>query len=293
MSYEMNPPWIDRVLNKHWEAIVDEAPEAGGIPLAPVVASESKRGKLTFEEYGCGHYGCVMPTADPGTVFKVSSDVSEAAFVAQVCELGYQAPGVVRYHKIREIKGVTHRGRRVFILWRQEAYHVGELSHSIRYANAFTKEIVDKYGARDVMEFLKHLDEFQKSAAKVRDVVRKSRNPEALLSQAQNLEDWAWDAVRRAPGRMKAAEKIAYYRRECEMSAEVMANIHVCYLIGQAFEHYIEEGMLLADVHLGNIGQAIPFDPDYSSDHLLITDPGHMVPLRKDRLSVRVPTLGE
>lgn len=286
-SYLMNPPWIDRVLNRHWDKLVKTAPSAGGAPLLPQIATESARGKMTFEEYGCGHYGCVMPTGEPDVVFKVSSDVSEAAFVAQVCQLGYQHPGVVHYFRIREIKGETYRKRRVFVLWRQEAEHVGQVGYG-----KFRAELVDRYGRRDLQEFERDLGLFKRDASVIRDVVRKSRNVPKLLEEAARLEDWAWDAVRRfPPRRMSGPQKVAFYRRKCEMHAEVMANTHICYLIGQAFEHYMDEGMLLADVHLGNIGQAIPYDDDYDTPHLIITDPGHMVPLREDRLKVLVPTL--
>lgn len=286
-TYTMNPPWVDRVLNRHWDKLVEAAPTRGGVPLLPEIATESAHGKMTFEEYGCGHYGCVMPTGDPDVVFKVSSDVSEAAFVAQVCQLGYQHPGVVRYFKIREIKGESHRKRRVFVLWRQEAEHVGQVSYG-----KFRSELVEKYGRRDLQEFEKDLKLFKLAASVIRDVVRKSRDVPLLLEEAAKLEDWAWDAARKyPPRRMSGAQKVALGRRRCEMHAEVMANTHICYLIGQAFEHYMDEGMILADVHLGNIGQAVPWGEDYSTPHLIITDPGHMVPLRQDRLKVLVPTL--
>ena len=60
-----------------------------------------------------------------------------------------------------------------------------------------------------------------------------------------------------------------------EQLAMEMANTHAGSLIGEALGYYLEEGMLLADVHLGNIGEAVP--EGYDCWDLVITDPGHMV----------------
>ena len=51
----------------------------------------------------------------------------------------------------------------------------------------------------------------------------------------------------------------------------MIANTDVVYPIGTALGHYIDEGILLADVHLNNIGRNI------ENDQLIITDPGHAV----------------
>ena len=74
-----------------------------------------------------------------------------------------------------------------------------------------------------------------------------------------------------------------------EQTAMVMANTHAGYLVGEAFAYYLEEGLLLADVHFGNIGEAMP--EDHAACELVITDPGHMVPLKDRWLSVSVPKL--
>jgi hypothetical protein len=54
---------------------------------------------LVVEEYGCGHFGCVMPTYEPGLVIKLTTDVQEAWFVARMMKLAKQ-PGIVAYKKI-------------------------------------------------------------------------------------------------------------------------------------------------------------------------------------------------
>jgi len=78
----------------------------------PVTASVTKRGRRTFKEFGCGHYGCVFPTTVDNMVFKLTSDASEAAFVATALKLPDWPDGMIRYHRIVELSGEKHRRRR-------------------------------------------------------------------------------------------------------------------------------------------------------------------------------------
>lgn len=84
--------------------------------------------------------------------------------------------------------------------------------------------------------------------------------------------------------RLKGAMRVAAYAVACSTLASVMANEEGLYYVGQAFEFFCGEGLLLADVHLGNIGLL-------DQERWGITDPGHMVPLDPRWLSVEIPTL--
>jgi hypothetical protein len=269
-----NPPWVDALLRKHGAALA----ACAGQPLPSPVGRK-------YKELGCGHYGCVLALPTEGLVLKITSDPSEAAFVAAYLQIGHQHPGIVRYDRIVELPE-TYRRRRTFAIWRQEAANVGKFA---------TDELHERYWKKyssSMVEFVRNLTLFKRQAEPVRAVVRASSNPERLLADAAKLEDWAWKSI--ADGHYLGAHRtsaqlVAYKRRQLEMIAEYMASTHAGYLVGQAFDFYLEHGLLLADVHLGNIGEVTPHD--FSSWEIVVTDPGHMVPLDPKWLSVRIPQL--
>jgi hypothetical protein len=81
---------------------------------------------------------------------------------------------------------------------------------------------------------------------------------------------------------------------ECASIAEVMEHTAENSTIGEALAFYLEHGILLADVHANNVGVATrPPDDDYDDYHAMnvITDPGHMVPLQRRWLEIKVPSL--
>lgn len=77
------------------------------------------------KEYGCGVYGCVIPTLDPAIVMKLTTDDTEAQFAAQVADQ-LVAPICVNYHMVLETK-VKHERRTVYLLWRDSADDVGRI----------------------------------------------------------------------------------------------------------------------------------------------------------------------
>ena len=63
------------MFDRYWDQMVARV----GTGLMP---TESDSANWKFEELGCGHYGCVLATESPGTVIKLTTDMSEAAFVS-------------------------------------------------------------------------------------------------------------------------------------------------------------------------------------------------------------------
>jgi hypothetical protein len=87
--------------------------------------------------------------------------------------------------------------------------------------------------------------------------------------------------------------KAAVSLQEAQDLMEIMQHSCESDLVGDAMLQYLNEGLLLADVHQDNVGKVRRKD-EYSGDDLVqnvITDPGHMVPLDKRWLSVEVPSL--
>lgn len=288
-SYVPNPPWVDRVLTAERDAIIDRM----GPDLFPE-PTEAGRKKLKFTELGCGHYGCVLAVPRPGYVFKVSSDPTEAAFIAAAAQLPF-TEGIVKYLSVFETRH-RYRDRPVYVIVREGADNVGQLARGA----------IDMAQRRLEERVLRRMLKFKAWAAIVRDTILRARSPDQMMVDASRLDEWASDAVdyevatsigggtmgtafMYASTHFRGAHRVAYAVQACLYVAQEMANEYVGYLVGQALEHYIEHGILLADVHGGNIGQVER--EDYSRPIWVITDPGHMVPLDPKWTKIEIPEL--
>lgn len=100
------------------------------------------------EKYACGYYGCVYPTPDSGTVFKLTTDEAEAFFAANYPKLAQLEgmEGVVQYYGVVNLIGQVvdvpdqiggSHTRRLWAIWRESARPVdllGRLGHMISAA---------------------------------------------------------------------------------------------------------------------------------------------------------------
>jgi hypothetical protein len=280
--------WVDRHLGLVWERVRQAVPDEEWLPL---VAEERGRGFVSVEELGCGHYGCVMPSYKPEVVVKLTSDTTEAFFVAAALELGRRDEdaweGLTEYFAIYRIKGAFHRRRPLYILWREAAFDVGGPALVKVYRD-------DDYKRRSLQQLFAYLDKFKWSANKVRQALRKGTDPYALVDKAKEYEDWAWGTVEEHPGNAqnalhdkaraphwsknaRGAQGVAAHLRHCQLIAELMEYTCLSDHVGRALSFYLERGLLLADVHQGNVGHVTR--PDYTEPRIVITDPGHAVPL--------------
>lgn len=301
-----NPPWVNKALTSNWQFIADSIPA----PYLPRMTVTRAGNRKVAAEYGCGHYGCVMATEDPDSqiVVKVTSDPSEAEFVTTAwARLAGPEPldagregwmkswtdwpnGIVRYFQIIELEA-SYRNRPVWILWRDEAYDVGDswrLSHS---AN------LDHYEKREISQSMWRLDQFKVNAHYVREKLKKRpewREEAVRLWQAQRnrrtqLYETAVELIleeKRQYGQwqpgfgrityLRGAERLAAHLVACEIAAELMGAEPAFYEVGQALEAFLDKGMLLADVHANNIGRTEE-DRKSALGQWVITDPGHLV----------------
>jgi predicted GIY-YIG superfamily endonuclease len=153
--------------------------------------------------------------------------------------------------------------------------------------------VTSDYTRRAWKELLKNLEGFQKQANVVRNYIHTAKDKEAALDRVAKLKDWAWKAAGSEGMIMRArgAEKAAIAVRQAQSLAEEMAHTYASDAIGGAMDFYIDEGILLADVHANNVGVVTrPPDENYDDWHGInvITDPGHMVPLDPKWLNVRI-----
>jgi hypothetical protein len=288
-------PWVDRSYRALREALLRRVP-ADWLPRT--ITQKETRGTVGFdpprpfvevkvfkkpviEEYGCGSYGCVAPTHKQGLVFKITSDTSEAAFVSRARTLP-ETLGIVQYKAIY-VTDLTHRGRPVFVLWRSEAYSVGD----------WTKGFLQRHGSDDysrqtVREAYALLHSFMQWAKEVAEYVRprlralKRQYDDAEAAQRRALlltELWkayeredpiqVQESVRYAQS-LRGVRRIGMALRTCLYIAQELSSNALLYRVGTALQHYLEEGILLADVHGNNIGL------DHENE-AIITDPGHAV----------------
>jgi len=283
-------PWVDKALAKVLDRIESEvSPE-----WAPVPILNAPRGRKSFEEYGCGHYGCVMPTRTPGVVLKVTSDPSEAWFVAHVLR-GQQdeTEGLVRYFDVRTLPAEERRGRPVYAIWRSEAHEIGRLR---RHAHTSSFTVDPKDDA--LSDGVRRLWTIEAAGRALRARYQRAKSPEewfAALAEAADYEDQAvranYDSMGVYDGRLELARgplRLALALTGFRIYSEQLSQEDGLYRVGDALHTYFERGFVLADVHRNNIGK--PLDDD-GWNAWIITDPGHAVPLRPDLLRVEIKEL--
>jgi hypothetical protein len=279
-------PWVDRSLKTLLTQL------RGRVPADWLPRFNPQGTKVV--EFGCGHYGCVMPTNTDGLVFKITTDVSEAAFVARALTLD-PTTGIVEYKKILSTD-LQHRGRPMFVLWRSEAFSVGDWQYSMTHLDDSNKQYVLRVEreannllrnfldwGRIVRQYMyPHFRDLQKNYGPERDDPPHVRveQEKQLLEERQKLLTRAWAAYERMEPvteyrqgfstYVKGLDRVGMALRTCLYTAQEMSGNPSLYRVGEALQHYLEEGILLADVHGKNIGLD-------AEDEAVISDPGHSV----------------
>jgi hypothetical protein len=124
-----NPAWVTKLFAATFEDLEDEISKMR-VPAAwmpKLTKTRSKRGKFIadLKEYGCGVYGCVLPSLDPKIVIKLTTDDSEADFAKNLASK-LAAQVTVKYHLIAALPE-KHKRMATFMLWRDSADHVGDI----------------------------------------------------------------------------------------------------------------------------------------------------------------------
>ncbi len=137
-----NPPWVTEALADSYKLIDNKVPPKWMPQLATVKTGPKDTIVASLLEYGCGAYGCVLATSDPGTVLKVTSDESEAEFAAGL-SVDLVAPICVEYRMVVRLSGV-HEGRQIHLLWRESAEHVGGIKKALgRSQGKIADDLID------------------------------------------------------------------------------------------------------------------------------------------------------
>lgn len=305
-------PWVDRNVEAFKGALLDEVPNAAWMP------KETGDG---FEELGCGHYGCVMPTEMPDKVLKVTTDYSEAAFARAAMFLADPPPGMgsnwsksgwpigmIRYYAIYQLEGTTHYNRPIFAIWRDEATRPGFVVDMASGYDAQQLSTYDRQIALQGLHLLKNTKEatnnlwyylvqtsksgYSDRLAKVLE--RRSWGYERASEMGDRLERSPFgersSGIRRAMDLLRGADKAALALGIYENAAMMLRhNNPLLYTVGEAMENYLEESIVFGDLHPGNVAMAT--HPDFDGEMPVIMDPGRAIFLSDDYDSLAIESL--
>lgn len=298
-------PWVDKNMALVVPRLRGHVPDSWLPRMMTEYTEEVRRGpdwltkyetvklkKPVVEEYGCGSYGCVMPTSEPGLVIKLTSDMSEAWFIARARSLDYIG-GIVEYKKIFALP-TTHKGRPLFVLWRTEARYIGDWSYTTHHHDDRTAAgsyQPSAYSRRVAAEADTQLGAFIRWARIARAYIHpmlraaEKRTPaHAVLERREEFLTTMWKIYEHSDPaqdmsegqvmRLRGIERVGVALRTCLYISQEMQGNPSLTNVGAALGHYLENGILLADVHYNNLG--LSMDPD-AGTAAIITDPGHAV----------------
>jgi hypothetical protein len=125
LEVNINPPWVGEVLADTLTTL-ESTVRPEWLPRLATV-KRGRRGSIVagVKEYGCGAYGCVIPTLDHRIVLKITTDDTEAEFAATLASI-LVAPICVKYHLVLKTK-YKLKGSTVYFLWRDSAADVGKI----------------------------------------------------------------------------------------------------------------------------------------------------------------------
>lgn len=209
-----NPPWVTSALADSYETLERQVPPRWLPELARVTA---RRGKVEarFVEFGCGAYGCVLPTLDPKTVLKVTTDDTEAEFAANLSP-DLVVPIVVDYRMVASTSG-RHQGLPITLLWREAADHVGKIVEVVGGADGDYRATIQK-----------------------------------LIDDQHAIAQYAYKAL--MEGKLTAASMaLKYWLETCEQMAR--GQVPELRPLGRGLiELYERQQIFFGDIHAGNLG---------------------------------------
>lgn len=219
--FRANPtPWVTKILGSSFEQLESLVPAAW---LPKITNTKGDRATFSgkLEEFGCGAYGCVLPTLDPSIVLKVTTDITEADFARRLAE-HLPTPICTQYYRVANITGMQ-RGPRdgvrksggdpIFLLWREEAKEVGK---------------IDKVVGRDA---------------------------EDAISVQHDAAKHAYMAIVGELGDREIAKRMKAWRAACAD----MAHIPELEFVSEGLLAAEKLGIFISDIHGGNLGVALRY----------------------------------
>lgn len=247
MALFVNPPWwVENVLINNWEFLKQNIGERF-LPDNPKAA-----------EYGCGLYGCVIPTKTRGMVLKITSDSTEGKFVESLSKIKNivgknvfeeNTAGLVRYKEVIRFDE-EYKNRRIYGLLREESELIGLRQASSMFGdpNYFLPQakLLNEYkGAWDAIWNMFVFEQKQGSdrfASEIGEMVRSGEYENIALNYAMETLDMLESYPEMVP-------------------------------IVKTLRFFMKFGMVITDVHAGNFGVV----RRKTRKKLVIIDPGNII----------------
>lgn len=227
---------------------------------------------------GAGEYGIAVETTDDDCVFKLTSDPTEAHFVATAIRLrkekGVDPRGIVDLRAVFSLPD-QHKKQDMFIIWRERATSIG----------------VPKSGTCATKEFKKLLNAFYEASDKALRIAIDEQDNQGFAGYWQWMKDRVLLAnalmdERKVPVSSDFSELLV----DCfELADAMMGSSHEAFFVGEALRTYLHSGILLCDMHGKNVG--IVERGNCKTETFVISDPGHALILKKDLSDVKIPVL--
>jgi hypothetical protein len=277
---------LAKALELNWKALLRRSLEIGSEDFMPKHRMENKQLWLfpeldtkvanKFErwraerEYGCGFYGCVYQTFNPGVVFKLTLDESEVRLAYVLTQLPGKYPrGVVKYFGVYQLRGLygVEKDLPMYALWREEAAVVGNatLDYFKNYVQPHKTVLDDLYG-----QFPRLLIRVKNSGETIFINVENLMQAENKTASQKSkiLTDWWADSLADDP-----LTSVGYRFKEYDKEVEALRQSPLGEYIAEFFDKVLSEGITIGDAHLGNVG-ITSANAAVRDFHLTVTDPG-------------------
>ncbi len=268
-----NPEWTDELTEQFCDTIKRCALKHS-LPMPDL----SRNCRIPDSDFlGEGVYGAVYTTDSPDCVFKLTTDSSEAHFAATAIKLrrekGVDPHGVVDTRAVFAIPA-KHDGFDVFLLWREYAEETG---------------LPEKSKSCEMRRFMDMLTAFYVASDEAFRI--------AFDEQRSNPDYFKWlhDRVQLSNAilsgkKPKYSSKFSELVVDCyELADELMSAGSKSFYVGEALRMYLENGILLCDVHANNVG--LVKRGDCGSTIWCLVDTGHALILKKTLSEISIPIL--
>lgn len=282
---QTNPAWAEDVIQRYCNQIGRVARKHNlPLPLFDGPCEIDPRSEL-----GEGVYGVVYETDSLDCVFKLTTDSSEAHFIATAIKLrkerGVDPAGIVDYRAVFALPE-KHDGSEIFITWREKAVSVG-LPENVAKSD------------HSMIKFIEAMAAFYEAS----EGDPNRHDPGAFwlaVEQQENTSEkeyWHWLKERVALANKMIDGKGLLSKSEMAnrlffayVAAEVMEESGVDGKhVGHALRTYFENGVLISDLHANNVGLV----ERHGKRKWVLTDCGHCLIIDEMLRDVGIPMLKE
>lgn len=257
---------VERVINAAFPQLYDLIEEK----YLPVERPNPRGRVRHFENFGCGLFGCVLPTSAPGVVFKITADPSEIVYIEEVYtdkERFTAGPpeGVTKFlFYLPFPENITYQRQPVYAVWREEVQRPGGLADDWKELDGETQiaalRLIDiKSAWTYVWSYLtsvkpQHRMAFWNAVYAARPAAKQAvdRLDMSTPFYARNVLDPYLGRLTAGEDDVNLATRIEFGRR----SVEIAVTEPKLGLAKYALYYLMNQEMYICDGHLNNLGLA-------------------------------------